>query len=210
MDKETLKHIVLEQSAMEVVPDAFVSRESYQAIERFVTNSQVIVLSGVRRCGKSTWMRALRQRATESNYYLNFDDERLASFQLEDCQRLVEVFIELYGLQKTFYFDEVQNFIGWERFVRRLHNERKKIFVTGSNANLLSYELGTHLTGRNIALHLFPYSFREYIQRENESLLKEKQYGLTDVALIKKYFSEFKILGGFSRIFGNTSKRIFA
>lgn len=197
MDKQTLKQIIEDQAAEEVFPKIFVEREAYQSLARFIDTSHVIVLSGVRRCGKSTWLKMIRQNAAEKDYYLNFDDERLASFQLEDCQRLVEVFIELYDVQKTYYFDEIQNFIGWERFVRRLHNEGKKVFVTGSNAKLLSQELGTHLTGRNYELHLFPYSFKEYIQRENTELLKSKNFSATQVALIKKYFSEFKILGGF-------------
>jgi len=207
MDKETLKHIVLDQMAVERSIDSFIPRESYQLIEPFIATPQVIILSGIRRCGKSTWMRMIRRRAVESNYYLNFDDERLAPFQLDDCQRLVEVFIELYGVQKTFYFDEMQNFVGWERFVRRLHNEGKKVFVTGSNANLLSYELGTHLTGRNIALHLFPYSFREYLQRENENFLSIENFSSADVALIKKYFSEFKIMGGFPEYLATRQKQ---
>ena len=199
MNKDFLKQIVTDQATDEVFPNRLIARESYKALDRFADSDQVIVLSGVRRCGKSTWMKTIRCHAKESQYYLNFDDERLASFQLEDCQRLVEVFIELYGVQKTFYFDEMQNFIGWERFVRRLHNEGKKVFVTGSNAKLLSRELGTHLTGRHYEFHLFPYSFREYIQRENAELLSVEQHTSTQIALIKKYFSEFKKLGGFPK-----------
>jgi len=199
MDKDFLKHIVSDQATEEKLPSSLIVRESYRVLDRFVDSDQVIVLSGVRRCGKSTWMKTIRLHAKESNYYLNFDDERLAPFQLEDCQRLVEVFIELYGVQRTYYFDEMQNFIGWERFVRRLHNEGKKVFVTGSNAKLLSRELGTHLTGRNYEFHLYPYSFYEYIQRENAELLTVKNLGSTQVALIKKYFSEFKKLGGFPK-----------
>ena len=197
MDKNSLKQVVIAQSKEERIPGELVIREAYRAVEPFLETPQVIILSGVRRSGKSTWMEVIRRRAAESDYYLNFDDERLATFQLEDCQSLVEVFIELYGIQKTFYFDEIQNLVGWERFVRRLHNEGKKIFVTGSNAELLSREFGTRLTGRNIPLYLFPYSFYEYIQRQNENLLNEKHFGSTEVALIKKYFSEFKVLGGF-------------
>lgn len=198
MDKETLKKIVISQAQNEMaLPKPLIVREAYDYLKRFVNIPQVIILSGVRRCGKSTWMKMIREHASEPDYYLNFDDERLASFQLDDCQRLVEVFIELYGVQKTFYFDEIQSLNGWERFVRRLHNEEKKVFITGSNTDLLSRQFGTHLTGRNIALHLFPYSFREYIQKQNESLLKEKHLGGTKIAVIKKYFAEFRVLGGF-------------
>ena len=69
---------------------------------------------------------------------------------------LLEVFIELFSEQSIFYFDEIQNIEGWERFVRRLYEQGKKIYTTGSNARLLSKELGTHLTGRYIQLKPIP------------------------------------------------------
>ena len=67
---------------------------------------------------------------------MNFDDERLINFKVDDFQTLYEAFIELFGEQKTFYFDEIQNIPGWERFVRRLHDSGCKVFVTGSNAKM--------------------------------------------------------------------------
>lgn len=160
-------------------------------------NQQVIVMSGIRRCGKSTLLHTFRTKAKEGDYYINFDDDRLISFALTDFDMLLEAFIELFGIQNTFYFDEIQNIIGWERFVRRLHNSQKKVLVTGSNAKLLSAELGTHLTGRHITVNLFPYSFYEYIRFRDPSILTIKHFNSTELALIKKYFSEFKQLGGF-------------
>lgn len=79
---------------------------------------------------------------------MNFDDERLIQFKADDFQTLYETFIELFGEQKTFYFDEIQNIAGWERFVKRLYDAGNKVFITGGNTNMLSKELGTHLTGR--------------------------------------------------------------
>nr|NQU92269.1 AAA family ATPase [Bacteroidota bacterium] len=79
----------------------------------------------------------------------------------EDFERLYESFHELYEPEKTWYFDEIQNIEGWERFVRRLHNEGQKVYITGSNARMLSMELGTHLTGRFNQSELFPFSFTE-------------------------------------------------
>ena len=112
-----------------------------------------MIISGVRRCGKSTLLQQIRATQTEKDYYINFDDERLVSFKVEDFQMLLEVLHELFGAQKTFYFDEIQNVDQWERFVRRLHDTGNKIYITGSNARMLSRELGTHLTG----IHFSPF-----------------------------------------------------
>ena len=84
------------------------------------------------------------------------DDERLAYFKLDDFQKLQECFVELFGEQHTYYFDEIQNIEGWERFVRRLYNAGNKIVITGSNARMLSCELGTHLTGRYLQVEIYP------------------------------------------------------
>lgn len=104
----------------------------------------------MRRSGKSTIQRFLQQELSKADYYFNFDDERLVSFTVQDFQVLLEVLIELFGKQTTFFFDEIQNIEGWELFVRRLYEKGNKIFITGSNAKLLSSELGTRLTGRYI------------------------------------------------------------
>jgi len=106
------------------------------------------------------------------------------------------VFIELYGLQKTFYFDEVQNIPGWEKFVRRLYNAGNKIFITGSNANLFSEELGTHLTGRYISQSVYPFSYREYVQQMLPELLIENNLSTTQIGKLKKLFNEYCMYGG--------------
>lgn len=206
MDKQTLLQVIIDQ-AQEPIPDVLVPRQKYSELSPLVDNKQVIILTGIRRCGKSILMHMLRQHLPESNYYINFDDDRLVLFQLEDFQMLIETFIELYGIQNTFYFDEIQNIPGWERFIRRLHNEGKKVFITGSNASLLSSELGTHLTGRHIAIKLFPFSFREYVYKQNQQLLERKNLNSTQIALLKKYFSEFKQMGGMPEYLENKQKK---
>jgi len=196
MDKQYLMQIILDQKAVPL-PHPLIGRWQYDQMLPLINNQQVIVISGIRRCGKSTLLHTLRTKAKEGDYYINFDDDRLVPFALTDFDMLLEAFIELFGIQNTFYFDEIQNIPGWERFVRRLHNAQKKVFVTGSNARLLSAELGTHLTGRHMTVNLFPYSFYEYIQFRDPSTLAIKHLNSTEIALIKKYFSEFKRLGGF-------------
>jgi predicted AAA+ superfamily ATPase len=205
MDKQYLMQIILDQRQVPL-PEALVERWQYTSLLSFVNNPQVIVISGIRRCGKSVLLHTLRNQAKESDYYINFDDDRLVPFALTDFDVLLEAFIELFGVQNTFYFDEIQNIEGWERFVRRLHNAQKKVFVTGSNAKLLSAELGTRLTGRHITVNLFPYSFREYIQHRAPSTLDIEHLNSTDIALLKKYFSEFMKLGGFPEYLLNEQK----
>lgn len=205
MDKNTLKQIIIDQ-AKEPVPSRLVPRMTLQELSPLVETKQVIILSGIRRCGKSTLMHMLRQHLPESDYHINFDDERLVLFQLDDFQTLIETFVELYGIQNTLYFDEIQNIPGWERFIRRLHNEGKKVFITGSNASLLSNELGTHLTGRHISIRLFPFSFKEYLQTK-KPLPQDKQLSSTDIAIIKKHFIEFERLGGMPEYLENKQKQ---
>ncbi len=206
MDKQVLLQVIIDQ-AKEPVPEILIPRQKYSELSPLVDNKQVIILSGIRRCGKSILMHMLRQQLPESDFHINFDDDRLALFQLEDFQMLIEVFIEIYSVQNTFYFDEIQNIPGWERFVRRLHNEGKKVFITGSNASLLSNELGTHLTGRHIAIKLFPYSFSEYVYKQDHSLLSAKNLDSTQIALLKKCFAEFKVMGGMPEYLENKQKQ---
>lgn len=95
-------------------------------------------------------------------YYINFDDERLINFSVEEFSKVMLLFKKLY-ISKTIFIDETQNVDKWERFVRRIYDEGYKIFITGSNAKLLSSDLANHLTGRYFAIELYPFSFKEYL-----------------------------------------------
>lgn len=123
----------------------------------------IIVITGIRRCGKSTLLRQLSGRYDDF-LYINFDDDRLMDFTVADFPSLMLVFEKTAPGTKTLFVDEIQNVSGWERFIRRIHDEGYKVFLTGSNANLLSQELGTRLTGRSTAITLFPFSFQEVLQ----------------------------------------------
>jgi len=193
MDKNELRKIVSDQNNISIEGN-FIEREIFTKAEEYMKNNFVIVLTGLRRTGKSTLLKQLRKKYP--GYYLNFDDDRLINFKVQEFQDLYEVFIELFGEKNIFYFDEIQNVSGWERFVRRLHDENKKVFVTGSNANTLSRELGTHLTGRHLNLNLFPFSFREYLSLKNFKFEKNEIYLTEKKVQIKKYLSEYLKDGG--------------
>jgi len=195
MKNELLKEIILEQQEYQL-PDVFVARQIYDEVVNVHDNLNIIVITGVRRCGKSTLLQEIRSKLPEKNYYINFDDDRLVQFKLEDFQALLELFIELFGLQKTFYFDEIQNIPEWERFVRRLHDQGNKIYITGSNATMFSRELGTRLTGRYIAIEMYPFSFREYVSLRQPDLLDNTTFTSNQKGTLKNLWSRFAIDGG--------------
>ncbi|MDR3624261.1 MAG: ATP-binding protein [Chlamydiales bacterium] len=195
MERELLKQVIADQREYKS-PKNFFSRTLTKNILRFVDDPSIMILSGIRRSGKSTIQRLLQLELVKSDYYLNFDDERLIRFQVEDFQVLLETLIELFGEQSTFYFDEIQNIEGWERFVRRLYEQGKKIYITGSNAKLLSKELGTHLTGRYIQFEVYPLSFQEIIYHNHPELFSKKVLSTSDTGMMQRHFSNYLKNGG--------------
>lgn len=195
MEREVLKQVIADQQEYRS-PKLFFNRTQSESILRFIDDPSIIIISGIRRSGKSTIQRLLQLDLVKSDYYLSFDDERLIRFQVEDFQMLLEVFIELFGEHSIFYFDEIQNIEGWERFIRRLYEQGKKIYITGSNAKLLSRELGTHLTGRYIQFEVYPLSFREIVQNKSPEVLSKKALSTSDVGMIHHHFSNYLKNGG--------------
>ena len=191
--KEILKQVIFDQRE-KLVLNPIINRKINSYI---YTIHQIIVLSGIRRCGKSVLLNQIKEKNKEKDYYLNFDDERLIHFTSNHFQELIEVFLELFGEQNTYYFDEIQNIIGWERFVRRLHDAGKKVYITGSNATMLSRELGTHLTGRYIQIELFPFSFKEFLEYHSIKTNQETIYSTKGKVALKKKFDEYMKVGGF-------------
>lgn len=119
------------------------------------------IITGIRRCGKSTWLQQIRKKTTEPAIFVNFEDPRLAGFDMGDFNRMQEIAEQ--RAVSTFFFDEVQMIQGWENFVRFRLDEGYRIFITGSNASMLSMELGTKLTGRHISREMFPFSYSEFL-----------------------------------------------
>ena len=200
MDKQILKEVLLDQRNLGLKKDDVLRHLSV------VKDGEVVVLSGVRRCGKSTLLHEIRSTQNESDYYLNFDDERLLNFTVSDFQTLNELFIELFGKQSTFYFDEIQNVDGWERFVRRLRDYDNKVYVTGSNASMLSRELGTHLTGRYVQKELYPFSFKEFLSFKGIEYFDVALLSTEDRALLKGHFNAYFEFGGFPAYLKSGSK----
>jgi predicted AAA+ superfamily ATPase len=102
-------------------------------------------------------------RTTNGKYYFNFEDPKANHFELDDFQKLDELFEQEFGPHNCYFFDEIQNVEQWELFVRTQLDRGKHFLITGSNASLLSKELGTRLTGRHLSVELFPFSYDEFL-----------------------------------------------
>lgn len=197
MERNLLKQVVLEQSKSRKDERIGIERECLPEIESFIPLDHIVIITGVRRCGKSTLLRQiLRKFYGDHLYMLDFEDERLLDFTVEDFNMLYEIFIELYDLKTIFFFDEIQIIPEWEMFVRRMHREKNKFYITGSNAALLSSELGTKLTGRHVVIELLPFSFREFLRLHNCTYNEESFFITQEKAMLKRYFNEYLEYGG--------------
>lgn len=196
MNKEEIKKVIVDQNE-KYKSINFIQRDKTLAVEGEYNDPFIQIVSGIRRCGKSTLVQHIRENNPEKNYSINFDDNRLVGLTSDDFEKLNEAFHELYEPEKTYYFDEIQLVEGWERFVSRLYNEGNKIYITGSNATMLSKELGTHLTGRNVRTELFPFSFNEYLIFKGIQRKKNDFYSPEKSTQLKKAFRNYLLNGGF-------------
>lgn len=176
--KESIEFIINSQRESFVEQDAGFNRVVLSEIP--IAESYATIITGIRRCGKSTLLLQLLQRDYSDAIYLNFDDIRLSGFDIADFVRLDSV-IKSRKIDVLF-FDEIQIIEGWERYINQLLREGYKVFITGSNASMLSIELGTHLTGRHLSMELFPFSYQEYIgfkglENSTESVAKYLKQG---------------------------------
>ena len=207
MQHNILERVVFDQLANFKAKDPGVPRDV--DFDKAIKSKQIQIVTGIRRCGKSTLLKQLSEKL-DSFYYLNFDDERLLKFSVEDFDSLLILWKKLYK-SKTIILDEIQNVKNWERFIRRIYDEDYKIILTGSNAKLLNGNLSTHLTGRHIKLELYPFSFSEYLRFKN---FDSDKWKTTDrLAKLLRLTDEYVENGGFPEyvIFGDVDylKRIF-
>lgn len=192
ISKEILREVIESQRNWILHIEKGVLREKIKDTKFF--DSFAFVITGIRRCGKSTMLSQMLNKR-ENFYYLNLEDPRLDGFEFGDFNKANEIFKELYGQEGIYFFDEVQNIPKWEGFIRFLTDKKETIVLTGSNASLLSKELGTKLTGRNIQLELYPFSYREFLK-------------LQKLEACKKSFEEYMIKGGFPEFLKRDDKTI--
>lgn len=197
MNRNNLRTLLLDQSDQFRKKDRGIERKVLSTILPLIKLPMAIVISGLRRSGKSTLLAQIASKYYGNDcYYVNFEDDRLTGLTLKNLDGLYQSLIELFDEKNTFFFDEIQNVSGWEKFVRRLIDTGKKIYITGSNALLLSNELGTKLTGRYLPVELFPFSFREYLRFRNFVSFDPKRLTSLLRANLKRELNSYITLGG--------------
>lgn len=158
--QEEISSTIDSQKGEFVLKSTLLEREELNNIP--VLDSFATIITGIRRCGKSTLLLQYLKKQKGNLIYFNFDDIRLSEFETSDFIRFHN---EIQSRKaNTIVLDEVQIIDKWEIYVHQLLREGYKVFITGSNASLLSRELGTHLTGRHISMELFPFSYSEYVK----------------------------------------------
>jgi len=161
--QEQIAKVLDAQQVFFLQKETGLARETLEIVP--VVDSYATIITGIRRCGKSTLSLQLLKKKYTNALYIHLEDIRLAGFETSDFIRL-HAEIELRGI-KVLFFDEIQLINKWEIFIHQLLNEGYIVFITGSNATLLSKELGTHLTGRHISIELFPFSYTEFVAYKN-------------------------------------------
>ncbi len=195
MDKQLLKQI-LRDNQQEVVRYMIEPRELN--IGEYPCN----VLVGVRRSGKSYMLyhhiqQLLREgKQWDEMLYLNFEDERLENFTADDFNRLLECHQEMYGKRPMLFLDEIQNIDHWEKFARRMADTNYTIYITGSNAKMLSGEINTTLGGRFLTSEVYPYSFKEYANIHRVAISPNDLLSTEGRAAAIRCFNEYLHDGG--------------
>ena len=170
------------------------------------------VLVGIRQAGKSylLYQRAkkfLQQgHSIEEIVYINFDDERLLGMTADDLDLILQAYATMYDHKPLLFFDEIQNIEGWEHFARRLANQKYMVFITGSNAKMLSRDIATTLGARYLDDKIFPYSFPEYLGASGIELEKNWMYG-KQKNTVQKVFADYFLWGGFPELLLFRNKR---
>ncbi len=192
-----LKLVLVEQRESLLQKPIGIKREVLDHIVSKIKLPHIIVLTGIRRCGKSTLLRQIIDDTYNNDdfYYINFEDERLFNFNAKDFNQIYEALVELFGDKKTFFIDEIQNVPNFENFVRRFYDNGYKFYITGSNAKLLSKEIGTKLTGRHLDIIVKPFSFKEFMTFKGIQFDENMLYKTESRAEIKSLFQEY-LFGG--------------
>ena len=196
MDKRGLQEVLIDQKEVFQKKTGIIDRDL--VLDTYLNTGQVVVITGVRRCGKSSLLFLIKEALglSESGFcYCNFDDERMVAYPniLNDIYTL---HLEMYRNEPVFFLDEIQEVKGWEKFVNRMYEQGRKVFLTGSNATLLSSEISSSLTGRNKVLELFPFSFTEYLRMEDKAY-NTGRLSVKQRALLRNDLNVYLETGGF-------------
>jgi predicted AAA+ superfamily ATPase len=193
MEREIIKSVIADNQAevpkFNVIPRDF-------TFEEFGN----YVFVGIRRAGKSFLLyQRMQQLLTQGTgwdemLYINFEDERLTGMSAADLNLLLEVHLEMYGKRPILFLDEIQNIAGWEKFARRMADTKHRVYITGSNAKMLSRDIQTTLGSRYITVDVYPYSFGEFLTANNTPIELISTEGRAEVL---RRFNDYFYFGGF-------------
>ena len=207
VDKLILKQI-LQNSREEI--------EQYKIIHRDIQTDgfNCYIFVGVRRAGKSFLLyEKIQQLLSEGHtwdeiLYLNFEDERLGSLDINDMDSILECHMEMGGVAKpALFLDEIQNIDGWEKFARRVSDSKYMVWITGSNAKMLSKEMMSTLGGRYIPIEIYPFSFAEYLRWAGIPYDEKSLLSTSARVNLKKAYEEYVKWGGLPESLGLSVKR---
>jgi len=178
-----------------------------------IENDANYAFTGLRRAGKSCFLYQIIKEKFNNDYFeqfllINFEDERLLELTHHDLQSILDAYFELFDLEPVIFLDEIQNVPHWQKFVRRLADEGKRIYITGSNAEMLSHEIATTLGGRFINKEILPLSFREYLSFKGIEVTSKVKYSSDRYKIVKEY-EAFLYFGGFPELLQMNDKREF-
>ncbi len=201
MKREDLYYVLFEQQKDFQEEEPTVNRESTKRALSLLSLKLPIVITGVRRCGKSFFLKIIKNELylpEKAYFYVNFNDERLIDFSVDDFQRIIDFLHEQKYKDQCFLFiDEIQEVDDWEKWIDRIKT-KYPIFITGSNSKLLSSEISTILTGRSLSLWLTPFTFKEFLE-SREIDFSKWQLDLKKQAVLRSEFKDYLLMGGFPK-----------
>lgn len=205
MNLETLKAIIVEGQELllqlDIVPRSF----------DFERNARYVFV-GVRQAGKSYLLYLRAKQLIDEGHdiremlFVNFDDERLLGMGAGSLDMILQAYAALYDGRPILFLDEIQNVTGWEHFARRLANQKYQVYITGSNAKMLSRDIATTLGTRFVEQHVFPYSFLEFLRAKDITADGNWAYGKRK-GEIERALDAYFNWGGFPDVLMYVDKR---
>lgn len=205
MEKNVIKQIILRWQNL--IPQINLTERMI-----FIEPAANHVFVGIRRAGKSYLLYQYIQQLINEGHcmeeilFVNFEDERISDVKKEELHLILESYREMYSYEPIIFLDEIQSVEGWEHFARRLADEKYRVFITGSNARMLSREIASTLGGRYLLREVYPFSFKEYLDFKGISL--NEHWELSPVKSdVVRLMNEYFYSGGMAECFPLLDKR---
>lgn len=206
MERDIIRKVILEWQSV-IAKISLIERPV-----EFEENGNYVFV-GVRQSGKSYLLYQRVQQlmreghSMEEILFISFDDERIRSIEAHELDLILQAHQSLFSCRPILFLDEIQNIDGWQYFARRLANEKYRVYITGSNAKMLSHDIATTLGGRYWVQHVYPFSFEEYLKSVNINLSKHWEYTNDVLADVAKAFDTYFTFGGFPELPQVVAKR---